>query len=109
MSRRAITTTDDRASPLWRGAKRDILTDISTGGFKMASHMLGMRSSGSSILAVTVLASLLPFGGPATAQTPSALAGQETSQPERAIEVVLVIVTRLGTSMIISAVPHSSC
>ncbi len=73
----------------------------------MASHMLGMRSSGSSILAVTVLASLLPFGGPATAQTPSALAGKVTSQQEGAMEGVLVSAKRAGSTITISVVSNA--
>jgi len=72
------------------------------GGFKMTSQILG---TGASVLATAVLAALLV--APASAQTPSALAGKVTSQEEGAMEGVLVSAKRAGSTMTITVVSNA--
>ena len=69
----------------------------------MISQILGTRSS---VLTSAVLAGLVLFAGPVTAQAPStsALAGKVTSQEEGAMEGVLVSAKRAGATMTITVV-----
>src|SRR5688500_814640 len=73
----------------------------------MTSQILGTRSS---LLTLAVLAGVLPFAGPVTAQTPapSALAGKVTSQEEGAMEGVLVSAKRAGSTMTITVASNAA-
>src|SRR4030095_4973194 len=76
---------------------------LRTGGLKMATRMLGIRSS---VLTGAALAGLVLSVGPLAAQTPaqSALTGKVTSQAEGAMEGVLVSAKRAGSTMTVTVV-----
>ena len=71
----------------------------------MASQVLGVRSS---VLTGAMLTGLVLFAGPVAAQapSPSALAGQVTSQEEGAMEGVLVSAKRAGSTMTLTVVSN---
>src|SRR5207237_6466383 len=76
------------------------------GGLTMSSEMFGTRSW---VLNKAVVAGLLLFVAPVRAQTPSpsALAGQVTSQEEGAMEGVLVSAKRAGSTITITVVSNA--
>src|SRR5437763_11575718 len=70
----------------------------------MTSQILGTRSS---VLTTLVWAGLVAFAGPGRAQTPSALAGNVTSQEEGAMEGVLVSAKRAGSTITVTVVSNA--
>jgi len=70
----------------------------------MITHILGRHLS---FLSTAVVAGLLVFAGPASAQTASALTGKVTSQEEGAMEGVLVSANRTGSNMSITVVSNA--